>query len=493
MSGTTRTSSTTVGRDSSPTYSRRYGRKYLELDNLQDSSVCHRKVGRARADCRLRTSQSKWGCLGEASRPAGIVYMDLSFDQPADCRLLSATVKITLQGAPRHQLDLNKPVRLHLTDHYGPKYLSGDPKNVVKKTILHLAPQVNVLGNGGGGIGIDSEKSITYDSRWTFTGNLRPAQKTDPEYRTIKWELREEDSESQSVHSNMIHTAFAFQHEGRPFIMRIEIKGKLRKGRNRFRERARQLRFPSRLESDEGSSDILVYPNVVTQSSGPRLDRLAQGLPMVMERENCLRIPVQIPTALPISFPEGNENTPSTAPANVQQIQNMLEDSYTGNLPGLLPGSGGSGRHPDTGRSSGSNSDSSSETLVDVIESCGADDPVDACISKLGDAVYTFQTPQVVGQDALQASRIVLRANSSSMVPAIPNGSPERRHGENESENTDSPESALVLLSRYPSLIILIQILAALLDFFGMTMKSTKMSDRQSDKRFRDRAIADSR
>ncbi|PYH32934.1 uncharacterized protein BO87DRAFT_417189 [Aspergillus neoniger CBS 115656] len=483
MSRTTKTASTTVGRDSPPTYSRRYGRKYLELDNLQDSSVCHRKVGRARADCRLRTSQSKWGCLGETSRPAGIVYMDLSFDQPADCRLLGATVKITLQGIPRSRHNRNKPVRLNLTDHYGPKYLSGDPKNVVKKTILHLAPQVNVLGNGGGGIGVDSEKSITYDSRWTFTGNLRPAQKTDLEYRTIKWELREGDPESQSVHSNLFHTAFAFQHEGRPFLMRVEIKGELQKGRSRLKETARHLRFPSRHAGDEGSSEILVYPNVVTQSSGSRLDRVAQDLPMVMERENCLRIPVQIPAALPISFAESNGNLPNTALANVQPEQTLPEDSYTGNLPGLLPGPEGTGHHTDTGRSSGSNSSSSSETLVDIIESRSANDPLDACISKLGDAVYTFRAPQAVGRGELQASISVLppSSSSSSIVPAIPSGPPEQWHGEKGGRNTDSPENALMLLSHYPSLITLIQILAALLDFFGMPTKSTQESARRSD------------
>ncbi|GLB09649.1 hypothetical protein AtubIFM57258_005575 [Aspergillus tubingensis] len=483
MSGTTQTSSSTTGRDSRPTYARRYGRKYLELDNLQDSSVCHRKVGKARADCRLRTSQSKWGCLGEASRPAGIVYMDLSFDQPADCRLLSATVKITLQGAPQHQLDLDKPVRLHLTDHYGPKYLGGEPKNVVKKKILHLVPQVNVLGNGGGGIGVDSEKSITYDSRWTFTGNLRPAQKTDSEYRTIKWELREEDPECQSIHSNMIHTAFAFQHEGRPFLMRVQIKGKLQKGRNRFKEKARQLRFPSRHESDEGSSDILVYPNVVTQPSGPRLDRLVQDLPMVMERENCLRIPVQIPAALPISFAESNENIPDTA-------QSMLEDTYIGSLPGLLPNPGGSGHHTETARSSGSNSVSSSETLVDFGKSCDAGDPGDVCISKLGHAVHTFRTPQAVGQDESQASRIVLRADSSSMAPAKLIVPAEKRNGDKESKNIDSPEYTLILLSRYPLLMTLIQILAAFLDFFGMATKSTQLANRDANKKLSEKVMA---
>lgn len=475
MSGNIQTSSTTADRDSQPTYARRYGRKYLELDNLQDSSVCHRKVGKARADCRLRTSQSKWGCLGEASRPVGIVYMDLSFDQPADCRLLSATVEITLQGTPQHQLDLDKPIRLHLTDHYGPKYLSGEPKNVVKKKILHLAPQVNVLGNGGGGIGVDSEKSITYDSRWTFTGNLRPAGKTDLEYRTIKWELREEDPEFQSIHSNMIHTAFAFQHEGRPFLMRVQIKGKLQKGRNRFKEKARQLRFPSRHESDEGSSDILVYPNVVTQPSGPRLDHLVQDLPLVMERENCLRIPVQIPAASPISFAESIDAIPNTAPVDVQHAQSMLEDSYTGSLQGLLPGSVNSERQTEAARSSGSNSSSSSETLVDVRKSCDADDPIDACISKLGHAVHTFRTPQAVEQKGLQASRIVLHAKSSSVAPAKANGPAGPKDGR-ESENTESPEKVLVLLLRYPSLITLIQILAALLDFFGLGTKSTRLS-----------------
>ncbi|PYI01374.1 hypothetical protein BO78DRAFT_464702 [Aspergillus sclerotiicarbonarius CBS 121057] len=459
MSLATTETLTVTGQETQPTYSRQFGRKYYGFDELSYASVCHRKLGKVRADCRLRVSQSKWGCLGEASSPAGIVYMDLSFAQPTDCRLSNATVKITLQDTPEPAHASNRSEReslqLQFTDRYGPKYLSGEPKNVVTKKILHLTPQINVLGCGGGGIGVDSEKSIIQENRWTFTGHMRPAQKTDLVYRTLKWELRENDPDCQSIHSNMIHTAFAFQHSEKPFVMRIDIKGRLQGNRNRIKDKFRQFRFPAPHEKDQGSSDILVRPHGGRQLPYRRLDNLAQDLHIVMERENYLHIPVQIPTALPTFFSESSEAASIAASPSTERIVNMPEAPDVRRLAGLSSILGGYIQYPETVRSSASES-SSSTTLLGTPEYRDADNPVDPCISKLGNAV----------QDDLQVSG---RTANNPTALAEANQLSRAKVEESVVRGADSTKDVLVLLSRYPPLIALIQVLASLLDFFGMT------------------------
>ncbi|OOF99963.1 hypothetical protein ASPCADRAFT_203847 [Aspergillus carbonarius ITEM 5010] len=465
-----------------PTYSRRFGRKYHGFDELSHASVCHRKLGKVRADCRLRVSQSQWGCLGEASTPAGIVYMDLSFIQPIDCRLTSATVKITLQDTPEPALtskqDEREALLLQFTDHYGPKYLSGEPKNVAKKVVLHLTPQINVLGSGGGGIGVDREKSITHDSRWTFTGHLRPAQKTDLVYRTLKWELRENDPECQSIHSNMIHTAFAFQHSEKPFVMRVYIKGRLQGVRDRFKDKFRQLRFPAPHEKDQGSSDILVRPHGGGQLPYRRLDSLARDLHIAMEMENYLHIPVQIPTALPLSFSESAEAASVAASPNTGRVANVSgTPDQKKTLAGVPPNLGGSAQYPETVVSSASDF-SSSTTLVGTPEYRDEGSSVDPCISKLGNAVYTFRRPSSGVQDSLRGFG---STSNIQVALAETNDKPRAKEEETVVKGANPTCDVLELLSTYPPLLALIQVLASFLDFFGMAKGSSQLQARQND------------
>lgn len=312
-----------------PTYSRRYGRTFEGLDNLPIASLCYREIGKVTVDCRFQVSKSQWGLLGEQSYPAGIVYMDLSFDQPKDYRLHSATVFITLEEGSDDTVILQKG--LHITDYYGPKHLSGTPKDINTKKIYHLTPQVNVCGTGGGGVGLDSEKTVTYNGRWTFTGHLLPAQskrRTRSMYRTLKWELTENDLERQSLHSTLIHTGFVFQHSDAPFLMRLEIKGKLL--RNRDRLRSMMSCFPPPHNKDQGSSTTLVRPDGA-KLFRRRLDQIAQSLPNAMEMENYQAVSVEMPDALPVSFQEVAATSTTDVKTNGSNRPEARMNSY-GNM-----------------------------------------------------------------------------------------------------------------------------------------------------------------
>jgi hypothetical protein len=239
---------------------------------------------------------------------------------------------------------------LQMTDHYGPKQLGGPPKSLSTKQTLHLTPRLIVLGNGGGGVGYDRERNLTYISQWTFSGHLLPAKQSEyynttrsrihrsritgvnrtPKptvYRTLRWELTENDLESTSTHSSSIHTAFTFEHDNKPFYIRVEIQGKLQKKSDRLKGKIKGLmKFPSDANKDEGTSVTLVNPDRTSEFT-QRLDQIAQGLSRDMERLNMEEIRVQIADTLPVSFRRLHPDPPITAGNNSSDLSTAVVDN----------------------------------------------------------------------------------------------------------------------------------------------------------------------
>lgn len=215
-------------------------------------------------DCRFRQSESQWGVLSQ-STPAGVLYVDLNFDQPQDCRPKSATVLVTLEKEEPASTTapLNRDA-LQLTDHYGPKHLSDEPTALPRKRVYQLMPEVNAMGCSGGGVGVNGEKTTNEVRRWMFTGQLMPgkAPNNAVAYRTLKWELTENELDSQSFHNNVIRTGFAFKHDREAFRIRVEIQGKLQKRTRQLKEswkdKTRHFKFPPEANQDQGSTVTLV-------------------------------------------------------------------------------------------------------------------------------------------------------------------------------------------------------------------------------------------
>ncbi|KAJ5606053.1 hypothetical protein N7510_008834 [Penicillium lagena] len=321
-------------------FARKYGSTFNYLDRAANVSLCDQALGKVRIDCGLRLSKSQWGVAGPVDNQAGILYMDLTFGQTKDSRLTSAVVEISLEdledlrtgsdyqiepeSTPRDNLPVqtneenrvmvNEVVEriilrlLHFT-HFGPRELCGEPTKTTTKTTRHLTPNVNVLGNGAGGLGLDQEQTVEQTSRWLFTGNLHRGSKLGAGQRsilsrTLRWELSEDDFQPQPMHSNVIQTGFALEHDCRPFYIRVEIQGKLQRKHGRFKNNMKQLlRFPSESKKRQGTTMTLVLPDR-RMANTRRLDAIAQGLPYDMERANLESVRVQLPSALPASFQE---------------------------------------------------------------------------------------------------------------------------------------------------------------------------------------------
>jgi len=361
--------------------------------------------------------------------------MDLSFDQPYNYRLASARVIITLEDLPpedtMRQQQESDSYPVQITEHYGPKNLTGEATNVVFTKTLHLTPDLNFLGNGGGGLGIDREKALAYNSRWSFKGQ-RHAIGASPEYRTLEWELRENEEVTHPSHPNVINTAFTFQHNDKPFRMRVDIQGRLRSTRHRIRNKMRNLRFPPHSDKDQGSSEVLVRPR---NNSRP-LDSLARGLERALEKENYMRIPVQVPEALPVTFAD-------TSPAS--RSVDVADEGTTGSF--LTP------REWHNGQTS--ISASSSTTLIDEPRPIDTAMITDSHVPELGSAIHHFHRTQ---DNQLQQPPITQKYEK---LPS-----------------EVQPQDAMVVLSRYPVLMALIRMLVGVLSLVSKTEAVPNPSDK---------------
>lgn len=267
------------------------------------ASVGHRSLGKLTIDCEFLFKKSQWGVLGEQRYPAGIIYLNLNFGPPQGCRVKSATVTVTLDEADPALAPLREtaagPRATHpsgcpaqITAWYGPRDLGGQTRTADVESTRRLVPEVSVLGNGGGGLGHESKKSFTHQARWSFNGQLLPGQGTWV-YKTLRWDLAENELDRQSFRSSTVRTGFAFEHSGQPFLMKVDIDGKLESWNDRVRSK---FRFGDGRDKQNRVTTLLDFEDYRRYEK--RLDEMARGLPRAMEMENMEEVPVEIPDTI---------------------------------------------------------------------------------------------------------------------------------------------------------------------------------------------------
>lgn len=244
-------------------------------------------------------SDTTRGILGPNRHPGGIVYLDLDILQPSDCRLRSATVEVILEEDRRPTADAEAarskcPVKF--TDNYGPKSLSGPERVERTRRIKNFTPMVNVLGSGAGGLGIDTERMTHNSSRWKFAGHITSSEGC-IWYNKLRWNLDENASEAQSLHNNVIHTAFALEHNAERFYIKVNISGKLSNLSDRFKNK---LKFGSVAKEQGIVTTMIEWRN--GYHSPKVLDKIAESLPIEMQRENLANVSMEVPDALSASF-----------------------------------------------------------------------------------------------------------------------------------------------------------------------------------------------
>ncbi|KAI0394421.1 hypothetical protein F5Y17DRAFT_251912 [Xylariaceae sp. FL0594] len=289
-------------------FNRKFGRyDFHRFDHLvrEHASVGAATLGRVNVDCRFLFEKSRWGTL-KGSDSAGIIYLDLAFHQPSDCRLKSATVQVTLDDDDEHLLrefparESRLPVQI---DKYGPREMSGKPE--YERIAVHnsLIPTISV-GNIGtlDGMGRENFRERLRECRWQFeshlmTGTPRTRKRGNDNrmYRVIQWQVKENELQDQSQQSNTIHTAFSFVHGGQPFFMRVEVSGKLESRRSDFRHQMKdvmkRLKFPPNPKSAECATTLIHFSDPLRFKTP--LDDLNRQLELTMVHAN-MTSPVEI-------------------------------------------------------------------------------------------------------------------------------------------------------------------------------------------------------
>ncbi|KAI1421221.1 hypothetical protein F5Y12DRAFT_39695 [Xylaria sp. FL1777] len=286
-------------------YNRKFGRyDFKRFDHLvsQHASLGAASLGKIHVDCKFLFRKSKWGTL-EGRDSAGIIYLDLAFSQPSDCRLKSATVQVTLDDDDEHLVrefpapGPRTPVQIVK---YGPRHMTGEPQYERIATHNRFIPSVDVGPFGGaGGVGRESAKVTVRECRWTFESHLmtggRKRGQNNWAYKVLQWQITENELETQSSHSNTVHTAFSFVHGGQPFFMRVEVSGKLENRTSdlghQIRHKMRKLKFPANPLSAKYATTLVNF-NGRHRFTTP-LDGLVQGLELAMEHDN-MTAPVEV-------------------------------------------------------------------------------------------------------------------------------------------------------------------------------------------------------
>ncbi|KAK4230698.1 hypothetical protein QBC38DRAFT_468574 [Podospora fimiseda] len=285
---------------------------YKRFDDKTASQVrvAQKKLRAVEIECRFAFRKSRWGTIGERKLPAGILYMDIDFRQPSDCRLQSATVSVTLDEDVNEEneddyapeSDRRTPVKF--TDCYGPKGFRGQESSVFTKKTKNITPYFEVLGYGAGGVGKDTEKVTRMTSRWKFSGHISSTKNGAWYNDKLEWVLEENSLEAETSRSNTIHTAFAFEHNAKKVYIDVHIQGKLAQRSQRIKEK---LRSPPKWKfggkKDQGITTKIQWNE--KYSSWASLDTAAEKLAEDMYFENLLEIPIEIPDTLPAEVHPG--------------------------------------------------------------------------------------------------------------------------------------------------------------------------------------------
>ncbi|KAI0376269.1 hypothetical protein F5Y04DRAFT_273861 [Hypomontagnella monticulosa] len=244
-------------------------------------------IGEVEVACKFLFRESRWGVLNR--NPGGVVYLDLTFTEPFNCRLKGATVMLTLDEedhdlrryfrAMNAEQDPQVPVQIV---QYGPHHLSGQIDEALKIDRRSFQPWVDVGGiAGAGGIGLDSEMQYVHRSQWKFSSFPIPNKLGKPSI--LKWQLTESELDSQPRHNNTFHTAFAFEHDGQPFLMKVEVSGTLEGVTSNMRQKAKQIfKFPV----ERRPATTLVSFGGRNNPYKTPLDELADNLPLEMIEKN---------------------------------------------------------------------------------------------------------------------------------------------------------------------------------------------------------------
>ncbi|GKZ38163.1 hypothetical protein AbraIFM66950_010158 [Aspergillus brasiliensis] len=250
-------------------------------------------------------SKTQWGEL--RGQDAGLMYLDLTFHQPADCKLSQATITMNFHEASERPRRLRNSSDLEITEFFGPQTLTGEKRERQVSKTFEAIPKVGAANASVEGIGISRKSQVNYASRWKFTGSrftndsddysYRPSSSR---YRQLVWHLEENELERQAVHHSVVHTALAFHHDSSPFYLDLQIEVKMRRWHHRVRQR---LICPPR--GQKALTRAKITP-VVSGTDDPHFSNLVRNIDQAMVQAN-LHPVAEVSDPKPAVFPDDTQ------------------------------------------------------------------------------------------------------------------------------------------------------------------------------------------
>ncbi|KAH6885312.1 hypothetical protein B0T10DRAFT_576964 [Thelonectria olida] len=294
--------------------SRKFGRHdFNRFNSLSPWYVCagEKDIRTVHVDCRLLCKESKLGFFGTGrdEQPAGVIFLAFDISQPDDCRLSSVAVEVTLDQ--EHHLckqyrtsstrNISSPLQVRT---WGPTKLTGEKRKETVEVNTSGTPSAQFPGGGFGGLGFSKTRTVECCSRWTFHGSLVRAARSRL-YSGLKWTLTENTLDKGSRSSGNFYTAFSFQYNGQPLVMKVKIDGKLGRS-DKWKEKSKKVtrawkkKFGPREDHPEDISTTLIEH---VPAKNLRLDNLADALGKMMEKKNLLEgVPVEVPDVQPSAY-----------------------------------------------------------------------------------------------------------------------------------------------------------------------------------------------
>ncbi|KAI1461296.1 hypothetical protein F4805DRAFT_277735 [Annulohypoxylon moriforme] len=405
---------------------RRYGKyDFGRFERLEGSNhyIGRGKIGDVEVACKFRFRESRWGILTPDKNPGGVVYLDLTFTEPQECRLKGSTVLLTLdeedEDLRRHFSARDSPMKakvpVHITEH-GPQSLHGQLDEAFKVEKNSFAPWIDVGGFGGaGGVGRNSERKYIQRSQWKFSS--QPIPNRFSRATILRWDLVESELDRQPRHDNTFHTAFAFEHDGQPFFMQVEVAGCLEGITSHIRQKARQKFRKFKFGIEPQRATTLVNFGGRDNPYQDPLDELARNIPRDMVEKN--RKPVtHVPrppdsgsgyeiTDEGDSSPLGQENDLHNQPQRIENSHSVALEEIQGEALALL-----SLGHPSIGEP---RMDHTTEILLPVNhqQRVSCDERLPASDIQLGQSIAASSTivDQEQDEDARKITLLELHAN----------------------------------------------------------------------------------
>lgn len=189
----------------------------------RDKSLGHRTFGKTTVSCAFLSSKSYWGNLDE--NPHGLLRLSWDIHEPARYKLASAAINLDF-------LPMTPGPSPNVTEHVYPDIICGWPIDQHVTQSHSLQPELDIMGQSVGGIGMNRSADYSKTSRWHLHGSRLADERHDFTKASWIWQANKANEESEMIRAFQL--AIILYHSEPSLKVVTTVEGRLRHGMRRF-------------------------------------------------------------------------------------------------------------------------------------------------------------------------------------------------------------------------------------------------------------------